>query len=356
MTPEQFITSLKSRPPRPAYLFLGPEAYRRKACRQALAEKALPEDLRESGFARHDLADLSIQEILDDARSLSLFAAERVIWVQSAELALPRGRAATDDDSAGAGSETGGSALAEYCANPTPGTVLVFDCQRYEFDGDDKARIERVRKFYSAIPDVVEFARLEPNEARAFALQLASEARLKFAPGALDLLAESTAGDSGRLAAEIEKFSLFLGLKGGIVRIEEVRALVPHSAEATVFALVDALAHRDRPDALEFLDRLVREGEYLPLALTFLGTLFRLALTSREQNLRSAKDVMSHFKTQGVAMWFSRAEQVYTTSTRFSTEKLKEGIELCFRADRALKSTRPDDRVVMEDFVLRLTA
>ena len=42
--------------------------------------------------SQHDLAELTLAEILDDARSLSLFASERLIWIVNAELALPRAR------------------------------------------------------------------------------------------------------------------------------------------------------------------------------------------------------------------------------------------------------------------------
>jgi len=90
--------------------------------------------------------------------------------------------------------------------------------------------------------------------------------------------------------------------------------------------------------------------------LTFLGGIFRFALTVREQNLRSSNEVQSYFQRQGVSMWRSRAEQIYTASSRFPREKLEEAISLVFRTDRAMKGIRPDDRVVMEDFVLRLTA
>ena len=51
----------------------------------------------------------------------------------------------------------------------------------------------------------------------------------------------------------------------------------------------------------------------------------------------------------------SRAEQVYSASLKFPREKLEEAISSVFRADRDLKGSRPDDRIVMEDFVLRLT-
>jgi DNA polymerase III delta subunit len=58
----------------------------------------------------------------------------------------------------------------------------------------------------------------------------------------------------------------------------------------------------------------------------------------------------------GVAMWSSRAEQVYQTVSRFSREQLEQGLQLIFAADRDLRSARPDDRIVMERFVLELTA
>ena len=80
-----------------------------------------------------------------------------------------------------------------------------------------------------------------------------------------------------------------------------------------------------------------------------------LEVTSREQNLRGASDVQSYFQRMGLSMWRSRAEQIHAAAGRFSKEKLEEGIGLVFRADRDMKGSRPDDRIVMEDFVFRLT-
>src|SRR5215472_3859736 len=91
LTPEQFLERLKRGAPEPAYLFLGPEAYNRERCRRALIETALPAEDRESGFIRHDLDQVGLAVAIDDARSLSLFASQRVIWLARAEAALPRG-------------------------------------------------------------------------------------------------------------------------------------------------------------------------------------------------------------------------------------------------------------------------
>ena len=340
VTPEQFIRSLELQPPKPVYLFLGPEIQRRRQCREALLGKVLAAEERESGMTRHDLDATALSEVLDDARSMSLFAGDRLIW-----------------DGAGSGWTSKGDAalLATYCAAPTPGVVLVFDCARYDFDGEDKARCERVAKFYAAVPAIVEFHRTSALEARVFTQKRASELRLKIASPQLDRLVEATAADLARLVNELDKLALYAGPEGGEITEQDIAALVPNLSETTIFALVNALARRDRLESLRLLDTLIREGEYLPLALTFLGSLLRMALAAREQQLRSVQDVQSYFQRQGIAMWRARAEQIYSASLKFPKEKLETAISLVFQADRDLKGSRPDDRIVMEDFVLRLT-
>jgi DNA polymerase III delta subunit len=57
----------------------------------------------------------------------------------------------------------------------------------------------------------------------------------------------------------------------------------------------------------------------------------------------------------GVQMWGSRAEQVFQTVAKFSKTQLQRAMQLTFEADRDLRSARPDDRIVMERFILRLT-
>lgn len=356
MTPEQLVRGLTKQQPAGVYLFIGPETYRRGACRQALIERALPEDEREEGYVRHDLDTMPLNAVIDDARTMSLFAARRVIWVSSVELALPRGRAAAAEEEDEAPKAGGAEALAAYCKDPTPGTVLVLDSHRWDFEGEDKARMDRLRKFYAAVPAVVEFPRLTKQEALGFAQGQATAAGLRVGAAELDALVEATACDALRLATEIEKLALYLGPAGGQVSAAEIAGLVPNGQETTIFNLVNALAKRNRTEALQQLDTLMRDGEYLPLALTFLSGIFRMALAAREQGLRSSQDVQSYFQRQGVAMWRSRAEQIYTASARFPSEKLAEGIGLVFRADRDLKSARADDRVVMENFVFRLTS
>jgi DNA polymerase-3 subunit delta len=350
LSPEQFLQRLRKGPPAPVYLFLGPELYQLGLCRRALIEKALPPEDRENGLVRHDLESTTVAAVLDDARSLSLFALNRVIWISGAETALPKGRAITTQDE-----NSGGAQLAEYARDPTPGTVVVFESSRFEFDGDDRAKIERVQKFYAAIPDVVEFRPYTIESARHLAQDLVKAAGLQIGLSEIGLLVDSLAADAGRLANEIEKLRLYVGTSGKVTA-DDILRLVPNAQASTIFALVGALGRGDRKRSLESLDTLLREGEYLPLALTFLATQFRLAMVAQEAGLRTSQQILAYFSKQGIRMWPDRANQVNQTVTAFSGEKLGRAIEKVFWADKALRDARPDDRVVLEELVFSLTS
>jgi DNA polymerase-3 subunit delta len=351
MTPAQFHSRLKKGAPPPATLLLGPEAYERRRIKEAMIA-ALPPD----AITQHDLAEIGLAEVIDDARALSLFASERLIWVTNAELVLPRGKAAAaeedDGETGGAGGSGDGALLTEYLRDPTPGVTLVFEAIRFDFEGDDKRKQERVRKFYAAIPDIVELQRYSPADARNETESLARKAGFRLEPAALDLLVEALGADIARIAVEIEKLSLYAGERP--IGVDDVTALVPDARATTIFALVNALGRRDRAKALGVLDTLSREGEYLPLALAFLSTQFRLALVAREANLKSTGQVLSHFTRMGMPMWQSRADQIYQTVGKFSKAQLERAMELIYKADKGLRDARPDDRIVMEQFILDL--
>jgi DNA polymerase III subunit delta len=354
MSPEQFLVRIAKQAPASAYLFLGQEGFQRRACKEALLNRVLPGDLRAEGLTQIDLENTTLPEVLDDARSLSLFSSDRVVWVCSAELALPR-RLTTGGDDAEDSEKPGGSALAAYLKAPTPGTVLVFECSRYDFAGDDRAKLERVEKFYSAVPATVEFHPFTPESIRFLAQELAKEHQLKIGGAELAALLDAVGGDAARLSAEIEKLALFVGSERGVT-MDDLRTLVPNSAQSTIFALVHALGKRDRAGALKSLDILIREGEYLPLALTFLSTQFRLALAAKEARVSSVPQALSFFSKIGVRMWRDRAEQVVGTANTFTKERLGQAVVLIYETDKKFREGFKDDRVVMECLVLGLTS
>jgi DNA polymerase-3 subunit delta len=355
LIPEQFLAKLTKQPLVPVYLFLGQEGYQRRVCKEALLERALPGTDKFEGLTQTDLENTALTDILDDARSLSLFSTDRVIWVSSAELALPRRLTASDE--AEEGGKPKESDLAAYLKAPTPGTVLVFECSRFDFTGDDKPKMERVEKFYSAIPVAarVEFRHFTPDSSRFLAQELARKYKLKLAGAELATLLEAVAGDANRLASEIEKIALYVGSERAVT-IDDLRTLVPNAARASIFELVDALGQKNRARALRSLDILVRDGEYLPLALTFLSTQFRLALAAKESRIGSGQQALALFQKLGVRIWRERAEQIFNTASTFSRERLEKAVALIYETDKKFRDGYKDDHVIMETLVLALTA
>jgi DNA polymerase III subunit delta len=353
MSPDQLLRSIAKQPPKPCYLFVGPDGYERDRCRRALLEAALPDAAeREEGYSRLDLAELTLAQVIDDAAAFSLFATRRLVWVSGAEAALPRRLTAEKED---APKNEGVGLLKSWLANPNPDVVVVFDCSRYDFDGDDKAKLERVTKFYAAIPDVVEFPRYTPDAARALIARRAKELQLTLGAAESEFLVEALAADANRIMNELEKLSLCVG-PGGRVTEETIAALVPNARTASVFALVDALGRGDRRRSLDVLDTLVREGEYLPIVLMFVATQLRLALAAHEAKATNAFQIQSHFQKSGVPMWKSKAEQVAATVAAFPRAKIEKAIANVAAADYAMRDIRPDDQTVMERLVFQLTA
>lgn len=355
MTPEQFLSRVEKQPPAPAYLFIGQEGYQRRICRNALTHRVLPIESRAEGLSQIDLEGSSLTQVLDDARSMSLFSAERLLWVSSAELALPRRLTAADEEEGGGGGNSAGTQLAEYLKDPSPGTVVVFECSRYDFAGDDRAKLERVQKFFAAVPVTVEFRHYTAEASRFLAQQLAKEHKLRLGNMELAILLDAVAGDANRLAGEIEKLALYVGTERP-VQAEDLQALVPNAAQSTIFTLVNALGKRDRIAALRSVDILIREGEYLPLALTFLSTQFRLALAAKDARITSSQQAQNFFLKLGVRMWRERAEQVLGTANAFSRDQLAQAIELIYATDRNFRDGYKDDRIVMETLILAMTA
>ncbi|MDP9052683.1 MAG: DNA polymerase III subunit delta [Acidobacteriota bacterium] len=362
MTPAQFVARVRRNEIPPVCLFLGQEGYNRRRCREALVAAF-------SGIEteQYDASETSLAAIVDDARAMSLFVSQRLIFVIGAETAMPRSArtAANQDDEddeqddkgndkgrsapAGAG---GSETLDAYVKSPTPGVTLIFEATRWDLEGEDKTKTERARKFFGAIPDVVEFRRFTSDEARGELDRIARASGVQLDPAAAEALVEALGADVARIAVELAKLSLY----GKPVTLEDLPLLVPDARQSTIFALVNAVGRRDRIGALKTLDALVREGEYLPLALTFLATQFRMALVAKEANLRGASQVQSHFQRAGVQMWGSRAEQVSQTAAKFSKDQLERSLTLIFETDRDLRSARPDDRTVVENFVVKLCA
>jgi len=136
-------------------------------------------------------------------------------------------------------------------------------------------------------------------------------------PAALDLLIRGARrGDRARRRGDREALAVSPGNR--VHRRGGHRGAGARRARHYGFRAGECAGAPRRARALGILDTLTREGEYLPLALAFLSTQFRTALVGARSRAQSAQQIQAHFQRLGVAMWGSRAEQVYQTVSKFN--------------------------------------
>lgn len=349
MKPKAFLRALQGGDkPAPGILLLGPEMFFRDRCRKAIKLAILgdaPAD--EDSYVDVDLKEQSIARLLDETRSLSLFASSRLVVGRNAEGALPRGRGKAANDPA--------EAIKTYFQNPTPGVTVVIECTRFDpSERDEKAKLERVAKLFAAVPQVVELDRLRASDALKGCVLLANKMELDIDQDALAELVEMLGADMARLENELHKLKLYR--PDGPVRRQDLELMTPEARQSGAFELTDALARKDRGRALELVDALSKSGAYWPMQITMLASLFRQALAVKEIGGSNPRSLTSELSRRGVRIWPSRAQQLAGMAAQFSQKGLREALLALFEADRDLRRVRPDDRLILEQLVLRLTA
>src|SRR5712675_2491575 len=110
---EKFASEVAGRKLRAAYVLIGDEVFFRDQCRQALLEHMVPADLRDFSLHDLDLADVSVAEVLDRARTPSLMAPFQVFFIRGVKNLYGRGS-----------NEEKLAAIEEYCRNPNPDALV----------------------------------------------------------------------------------------------------------------------------------------------------------------------------------------------------------------------------------------
>src|SRR5215472_732292 len=158
---EKFASEVAGRKLRPAYVLIGDEVFFRDQCRQALLAHLVPSDLRDFSLHDLDLAEVSVVEVLDRARTPSLMAPFQVFFVRGVKELY--GRGSHDDEF---------EAIKSYADNPNPDAMVVFVADHVSIPSDprrmdmtDRDRYGRIKETLGEFCETIELARVEEGEA-----------------------------------------------------------------------------------------------------------------------------------------------------------------------------------------------
>ncbi len=333
--------------PKPGYLFLGAEPFYRNRCRTALRNATVGRDPDETAVSEVDLSEQSLEEFVSEARTCSLFAADRLVIVKNAEDGVPRttGKAASNAK----------RMVAEYFNSPSEGTVVLIEATRHDpRDSGERKKLDRIRRFYGKEVVPVDLKPLTPGEAQNVGRHLARQMDIQIAPALLEGLVDMLGTDAFRVENELNKLSTFAG-SGRELTWEDIESLVPEARQTGIFEFSEALADRDRGRAMRILIRMDRAGMYWPLQLNLIAGIFRQALAAKELGLTRADEIGAQLRPLGFRVWRDRARQIEGIVGRFSVQELRNALVAAHEADRTFRSTIPDDRIPVELLAMKLT-
>jgi DNA polymerase III subunit delta len=335
--PEELLARLKKGKPIPALLLLGEETYLRDSCRAALIDAFVSEAARTWAISRFSADRGEVQSALDQAQTLPMLSPQQVVFLEEAE---------SIEEFSDKKREDAVKQLEAYLADPAAFTVLVVEAAHL----DQRMRLGKILAEKALVVQVGLGDNQDQRNAAAVALakSLAREQGIDFERGAAEDLAESVAADLQRLKTEIEKLATYLGDRK-IIRREDVALMVISEKAATVWELADFLAARRSKPALEFLERLLRDGDE---PLSILG-----ALAWMYRKLIEASEVTNTWQAaRTLQMPPAKAELAVRNARQISKPRLLAGLRALQRADDRLKSGEKDARAVMEFLITELTA
>ncbi len=339
VSPEELLERLQRGKTIPAVLLLGEEPYLRDACRAQLIEKFVPESARTWAVSRYSAGRGETQAALDQAQTMAMLSPLQVVFLEEAEAIEKLGEKNREEAVA---------QLAAYLEDPAPFTMLVL-----EATGLDQRM--KLGKLLSEKTLVVACGLGEnPGErqaaAVAFARAIAKEEGVEFEAGAAEDLAEFVAADLLRLKTEIDKLATFAGERKFIAR-DNVSAMVISEKTTTVWELADLLAARKPAKALEFLDRLLRDGEEPLPMLGAITWMYRKLIEASE--LKGAANGWQAARALGMRP--EQAELALQASRKIPKSQLLSGLRALQKADDRLKRGGDDARAIMEFLVTELT-
>jgi DNA polymerase-3 subunit delta len=340
VSPHELLARLAKGKPIPGILLVGADSYLRDLCRSKLIDSYVAEGTRDWGVRKFSADDDDVSAILGQAQTMPMLAPQQVIFVSEVEAWERLG-----DDSR----DSLVKQISEYLDNPAPFTVLVFEAAAL----DQRMRLAKlfaektVTVSVELSSDPAERARL----AMPLSLEMAKELGATLEPDAAEELCDILNGELAAIHTELEKLSAYAGERRKITRAD-VDLLVISARKYEVWDLADMLSARKPAQALEFLDRLLREGEAAPALLGALAWTYRKLLEAQELPAGTIGwQAASRLKMRPQA-----AEVAVQQSRKFPKSQLTAGLAALYEADSRLKSGGTNQRAVMEFLVSQLAS
>jgi DNA polymerase-3 subunit delta len=325
ITYSQLLNALGARAEDPAerldriYHFTGDEDFLKEEAWRKIVSLLVPESLKSFNLDLMHGAEISADQIINQASTSPVNAKKRVVVVFD----LHKLSAFSKD------------VLLSFLPKLPDSVCLILL----------SPKIGTKTKFHKGLEKIgttVDFPKMWEKQAAAWATNRIRECGKKAQEGAVGMLINLVGTDLAELAAQIDKLVTYVG-ENEVISSPDVEAAVGLSRTHTIFQLIDSVGERDTKKALLILRTLMLTGER-PGGIIFWLTehLERLILT-KEFSPRSGGSLASFLKLPPFLV--SKCQK---QAPNFTLGQLEKGVMLLYQADVDSKSNLMPDKILLE--------
>ena len=328
-----FFDEFKAGTVRNVYLFYGPEAYIRKSALATMQKKLLMPGLESMNCTF--MQSPSAQQIIENCETLPMMGDWRLVVVQGLELL--EGVKVKDEVQESA-------ALCAYLPRVPQTTCLIFECET-----PDKRK--KLCQTLMKLPGAVSFDTLSDARLAQWMNQTLKPLGKKMDAQACAQLAFTSGRDLTMLHSELQKLAAYAGDRTTITQ-EDIERVATHTAECTVFAMVDALVDGQAQQAFSLLSVLLESGEQRLGVLALITRQYRQVMYAKDM-MDSRMPQAQMMKALGVPSF--ALNKLMRRAGRRTMEQLRGQLELCVQTDYDIKRGAVREEAGLDRLMLALT-
>lgn len=306
------------------YLLYGDEAYLKKQCRDNLTKALLPEG-DTMNYARFEGKGIDPAKIIDLAETMPFLADRRLIVIENSGFF-----------------KNPSPELAEYIRQMPDTACLLFV----------EDEVDKRGKLFKAVKETGYAAELGRQDERSIIIWIAGKVKKEkkqIRESTIRCLMEKAGTDMENLEKELEKlFSYTLGESE--ITVKDVDAVCTAQIEGKIFKMVDAVAAKQKREALDYYYDLLSLKEPPLKILSLLSRQFRILLETKglvEQGCDSAQ-IAKVTKQPPFA-----AKKCIGQCKSFSGAKLRAILEESVNLEEMIKTGQMDQQIGVELFIVK---
>lgn len=311
------------------YLLYGIEKY---LIDQKIKEIKKENNIDEININRYNLEITNIEDILDDASTISMFQENKMIIIDNAYIFSTVNKKFSEQNI---------DLLIKYMNNPNPNTILVFTLLKDKIDTRKKITtlLKKIGKIYE-YNNIENIKKVVSNLFKPYNINQQG----------IDLLINRVGSNLDLISNEINKIKIYKDNDMNITN-EDIINITHKNIDIDIFKLIDNILLMKKQEALESLNEMVKYGEEPIAIIIMLANQIRIMYQSKVL----IKKGYSEYEISNILNIHEyRVKKALEKSRNYSEKKLLSKLEEIADLDYNIKSGKIDKNIGLELFILNI--